>query len=404
MIAGVRAVFAAPGKFAIGVSGASDAPVTPLLPDRFADVRSPGLPRQHLIGSGPELAKQVVMTITLGSEPPAELPRLYWRSLVYDRYTGHGWAASQTDPLTLRAGESLVADPGDNRFALNQSVHLVQSTQAPASSGNLLFNAGQLASANRELQVARWPDGEVFGALIDARDYQVQSYALIASESQLRASGNSIPDAVAAQYLALPDDLPARVTALARELTASEPTPYDRALAIEHYLRGYDYTLALPAPPPNRDVVDYFLFDLRKGYCDYYATAMVVLARAAGLPARLVVGYAAGSHVPGSAQYGVTQADAHSWAEVYFAGIGWIEFEPTAGQPLLERPANSTDMPPAEPHALPSRVIILSLPELAVAVAALLGMLAACWCWALMGERCSTAGGWNACHLKLRPR
>jgi transglutaminase-like putative cysteine protease len=376
MIAGVQNAFAASGKFAISVSGPSNAPLAPLPPDRFAHVRSPGLPRQHLIGSGPELAKQVVMTVTLGSEPPAGVPRLYWHSLVYDRYTGHGWVASQTDPFTLPAGASLVVDPGDDQFALNQSVRVVPGTQAPATTGDLLFNAGQLASANRDLQVARWPDGDVFGAIIDAGDYQVQSFELIASESMLRASGNGVPDAVTARYLALPDDLPARVTALARELTASEPTPYDRALAIEQYLRGYDYTLALPAPPPSRDVVDYFLFDLKKGYCDYYATAMVVLARAAGLPARLVVGYAAGSHVPGTAQYIVTQADAHSWAEVYFAGIGWIEFEPTAGQPLLERPAASTDMPPAEPRPLPRRLIILSLPEFAVAMAALLGMLA----------------------------
>jgi transglutaminase-like putative cysteine protease len=81
------------------------------------------------------------------------------------------------------------------------------------------------------------------------------------------------------------------VLALARDLTATEPTPFDRARAIEAYLRTYPYTLDLPSPKLDRDVVDYFLFDLRQGYCDYYATSMVVLARAAGLPARLAVGY-----------------------------------------------------------------------------------------------------------------
>ena len=147
-----------------------------------------------------------------------------------------------------------------------------------------------------------------------------------------------IPDWVANRYLTLPDELPYRVRQLALDLTAVQPNPYDRALAIEGYLREFPYTLNLPAPPANRDVVDYFLFDLKKGYCDYYASAMVVLARAAGLPARLVVGYNSGLYDPQQANYKVTEADAHAWAEVYFPGYGWVEFEPTGGRPPIERP------------------------------------------------------------------
>ena len=82
-------------------------------------------------------------------------------------------------------------------------------------------------------------------------------------------------------------------------------------------------------------MADYFLFDLKQGYCDYYATSMVVLARAAGLPARLVVGYANGSYDHERAQYIVTENYAHSWVEIYFADIGWVEFEPTSSQPVI---------------------------------------------------------------------
>jgi hypothetical protein len=137
------------------------------------------------------------------------------------------------------------------------------------------------------------------------------------------------------QFLALPNSVPERVLALARDLTASEPTAYDRAAAIQKYLRKYLYTLDIPAPPAGRDVADYFLFDLKKGYCDYYATSMVVLARAAGLPARLVVGYANGAYDSERARYVITENYAHSWAEIYFANIGWVEFEPTASQPAI---------------------------------------------------------------------
>jgi hypothetical protein len=95
-------------------------------------------------------------------------------------------------------------------------------------------------------------------------------------------------------------------------------------------------------------VSDYFLFDLRRGYCDYYATAMVVLARAAGLPARLVTGYAPGRYDPGNATFIVTAADAHSWVEVYFPDYGWIQFEPTGGQSPIARSIDEI-IQPAEP-------------------------------------------------------
>jgi hypothetical protein len=87
----------------------------------------------------------------------------------------------------------------------------------------------------------------------------------------------------------------------------------------------------------DRDLVDAFLFDIRRGYCDYFASAFVVMARSVGLPARLAVGYASGREVaPG--QWVVTEADAHSWPEVYFEEIGWIPFEPTPSQPPSSRP------------------------------------------------------------------
>jgi hypothetical protein len=157
----------------------------------------------------------------------------------------------------------------------------------------------------------------------------------------LRQAGTQYPAWIRQHYLQLPDNLPARVRSLAIELTATESTPYDQARAIEQYLRAYPYTLQLPKPPGNVDLVDYFLFDLKKGYCDYDASAMVVLARAAGLPARLVIGYATGTYDEAHQRFVVTEADAHSWPEIYFPGYGWIRFEPTGGRPDLDRPAST---------------------------------------------------------------
>ncbi|MGH2542379.1 MAG: transglutaminase-like domain-containing protein, partial [Ardenticatenaceae bacterium] len=157
------------------------------------------------------------------------------------------------------------------------------------------------------------------------------------------------PEWIARRYLILPETVPERVIALARDLTATEPTAYDRARAIERHLRTFPYRLDLPLPPPGREIADYFLFDLKQGYCDYYATAMVVLARAAGLPARLVVGYASGRYDPATERYVVTEAEAHSWVEIYFPEIGWIEFEPTAGRPPRPLPGEAPAVQPLSP-------------------------------------------------------
>ena len=139
--------------------------------------------------------------------------------------------------------------------------------------------------------------------------------------------------------------------ALARDLTATAATPYDRAQAIEAYLRrSYPYTLEVGAPPAGRDVVDYFLFELKTGFCDYYATAMVVLARAAGLPARFVTGYASGTYDRFTAEYIVLQSDAHAWAEVYFPGIGWVDLNrPPASRKRSLSPQDNLPVTPENP-------------------------------------------------------
>ena len=101
-------------------------------------------------------------------------------------------------------------------------------------------------------------------------------------------------------------------------------------------------------------MVDYFLFTAQKGYCDYYATSMVVLARAVGLPARVVIGYTSGEYDAPSAEYIVRQENAHSWAEIYFSGLGWVEFEPTASQPAIDRVdhGGASEPPPSLPGGL----------------------------------------------------
>jgi hypothetical protein len=152
----------------------------------------------------------------------------------------------------------------------------------------------------------------------------------------LRQANQEIPAWIRQRYLQLPENLPQRVIDLAATFTHLSNS-FDKAVAIEAYLRSYPYSLDIPAPPSDQDIVDFFLFDLKQGYCDYFASAMVVLARLNGLPSRLVIGYVASIYDPAMNGYPVLEKMAHSWVEVYFPGNGWIPFEPTSGQTAIQR-------------------------------------------------------------------
>ena len=121
------------------------------------------------------------------------------------------------------------------------------------------------------------------------------------------------------------------IKALADQVTAGATDNYDKAAAIESYLRGnYVYTLTPPPPKDaSTDPLKSFLFDSKQGYCEYFATAMGDMLRAEGIPARLVNGYGPGSYDSKLKQYVVRESDAHTWVEAYFPNFGWIPFEPT---------------------------------------------------------------------------
>ena len=150
-------------------------------------------------------------------------------------------------------------------------------------------------------------------------------------------------------YLDLPSHMESKVFEDLRNIVASAQTPYDKACAImRHLKRYYRYTLEPQTPPENQDFVTYFLYVGKEGYCTYYASAMTVLCRMAGLPARYVEGVVAQPATDGFAY--VTGKDAHAWTEVYFEGFGWVPFDATPNQ-------NDQDDPPPpenEPEPTPT--------------------------------------------------
>ncbi|MGC9357847.1 MAG: transglutaminase-like domain-containing protein, partial [Anaerolineae bacterium] len=263
----------------------------PRPPGTIDRARSGGLPRRHLIGSGPDLERKVVMVIATNElEPRPEeamvepAPRHYWRSATYDEYLGRGWYADSTRLQNYEPGET------SNVTSIQYHRPLRQEVQVIGEIADLVYVSGVLVTTDQPYEVAWRSSGDLFAATIEAKSYRADSLISTADEDMLRGAHLNYPPWITERYLQLPETVPERVLALARDLTATEPTAYDRAVAIEEYLRTtFPYTLEVPLPPSDQDVVDYFLFDLQKGYCDYYASAMTVLARAAGLPARMVI-------------------------------------------------------------------------------------------------------------------
>ena len=194
------------------------------------------------------------------------------------------------------------------------------------------------------IQVVRRPPvpADVLGVAGSRRVAPGESYTFVSRRSfatpeELRDASTTYPGWVTDTYLQLPDTLPQRVRDLAETIVANAPTPYDKATAVEAYLKTLPYDLSIPAPAFDSDGVDHHLFVVKRGYSDYFGSSLAVLLRVVGVPARMVAGYAEGEREAQVGGFVVRDRDSHGWAEAYFPGYGWIEFEPTPGRTLPAR-------------------------------------------------------------------
>jgi hypothetical protein len=158
----------------------------------------------------------------------------------------------------------------------------------------------------------------------------------IPNRSRALDSGSNedpIPKGLSGRYLQLPGDLDPRITQLAKDITANGKSTLDRASLVESYLKkNYKYTLNLTWEPGPQPIAT-FLFESKSGHCEYFASSMALILRAAGIPTRLVNGFLMGEYNPVGQDYIVRESDAHSWIEVYVPGRGWMEFDPTPPDP-----------------------------------------------------------------------
>ncbi len=308
---------------------------------RRASLRSPvaGLgDRVDLSGHGTIADDpRVVLRVRLDPEPDPSRRRLaeHWRARALSVWTGQGWRAQEggTGIPTARLPPPPPLVRRSRKF-----IPLAADVEAVAgfSEGVILTPEGwplsvefrrPLSARGVAQRLYRNAAGDLFYQPVDVGDMR---YVVAVERSNpgaelLRGRGQSYPPWLATD-LEVPGDADPRLRDLSRRLTQGKD-PYDAALAVESYLSSaLQYTRELAGD--QRDPIAHFLFERRQGHCELFSSAMVLLLRAAGIPARNVTGYYGGERTD-AGYFAVRAGDAHSWVEVYFPRAGWTQFDPT---------------------------------------------------------------------------
>ncbi|MCY3864047.1 MAG: transglutaminaseTgpA domain-containing protein [Chloroflexi bacterium] len=297
------------------------------------------------LGGAIRLGDEVVFTV----DAPPSTQRYYWRSRVFERYADGQWSPSadlritdRTAPLEVAMNREVI---GGGRQSVRQRFTVGASSTRiyyAAPQPQRIDGAGRIDLIYTDKPAATSMNVSVIRPLKLLRrgdTYTVDSLVSAATADELRRTSADYPDWVSGPNLYVGVRNP-RVLNLALQIVneAAASHPYDRAKAIERWLRdNIAYNESISAPPPAVDTVEWVLFDAREGYCTYYATAMIVMLRHLGIPARLAAGFSQGNYDSELEQYVVREREAHTWVEVYFPGYGWIEFEPTSAQAPIQR-------------------------------------------------------------------
>jgi transglutaminase-like putative cysteine protease len=283
------------------------------------------------------LRSPMVVMRVLPEGDPRRLQGVKWRGVGLTSFDGKHWYNDNTEqfPLQQASYQRFLLPPPDGwqrrprrllryrvlRAALSTDVLFVAPEPNEVTGQIRLLNLDQTSSLHSPQQ-AYVPFA-----------YNAVSQVGLPSPQELRQAPAESPLDIRLLYLRLPPQLDPQVAELARQLTANLTNNYDRAAAIQDYLRkNYAYTLDPPAIEPEHPI-ESFLLKSKSGYCEYFAAAMAVMLRTLNIPSRLVNGFQTGVYNRVGKDFVVRARDAHSWVEVYFPNYGWITFDPTPADP-----------------------------------------------------------------------
>lgn len=292
-------------------------------------------------------SQRVILRLEFPGALPGDPAGMHIRGMALDRYQDGVWSRSHIKHRPMRADEEGFYEIPD--WALGAEVRgprmLMDVYAEPLEEGNTVaFTVARAVRIRPEAsRFDRYRGMEKrftvdsFGSIyvqrgrhegVGSLSYAVEVVEPLLNQEARQQEGGDWPEWFANLYLQLPADLDPRIPALAREWTGEEPTLYGKASRIESTLReSFEYTLE--GVGVEGDPVSFFLFERKKGHCEYFASSMVLLLRSAGVPARLVNGFLGASLNEFGDYYVVTESRAHSWVEAYIPGAGWIVFDPT---------------------------------------------------------------------------
>jgi transglutaminase-like putative cysteine protease len=309
-----------------------------------------GFSDQVELGQIGEIKKSSAVVLRVETGSLVNYPALRWRGNALANFDGKRWSSVERTAETIQAnGEGWIPlqsrpRPGEPRGEVLQFTVLQEPMASDALfvAGNVLALKGNFTGeaggvSHRRNYIYR----DAAGSLVNPfHNYVSVRYTAISQlpsldRVKLAAAGNEYPEAITSTYLQLPPVLDARIPTLAQTATERGKNSYDKAAALETFLKTkYAYTLQLTGSP-GKDPLAHFLFETRAGHCEYFASAMTVMLRTQGIPAREVNGFLPGEFNELGGDYIVRASDAHSWVEAYFPGSGWIVFDPTPDAPAV---------------------------------------------------------------------
>jgi len=289
-------------------------------------------------------SSSVVMRVRTGS--PVKYPMLRWRGIALSSFDGRRWTNDESNrPIQSPMQDGWIILGSPNNFEAPPALTLEftvllqpiasDALFAPAQvvklRGNFFAGANTYYASVRGSSLAVDSTGSIFNASHSFGQIRYDGVSILPQLRPMRArtAGSVYPREIAGTYLQLPRALDPRIPELARMITAPAGNPFDKAVAMESYLRNnFTYTLNLTGKPGG-DPLAHFLFETRAGHCEYFASAMAIMLRTLGIPSREVNGFLPGEYNDLAGDYIVRASDAHSWVEAYFPGSGWVTFDPT---------------------------------------------------------------------------
>ena len=271
---------------------------------------------------------------------------VHWRGVALTKFDGKRWYNEPHEPTTLSSsgeGGWFVLNSEDaSTPKTGRPIHykvllepigstaLFFANEAESVRGQFTDDTGGSPYTQRRSYILRDFTGSIFNPYHSYARIEYEANSLVPSPpaAAVRQSSSDYPASIRETYLQLPSIDP-RIPDLARQITARDADPYDKARSMEGYLKShYGYTLDLSGTP-QADPLAYFLFQKRAGHCEYFAAAMTVMLRSLGIPARYINGFQTGEYNDIAGDLVVRASDAHSWVEAYFPGFGWLTFDPT---------------------------------------------------------------------------